>query len=617
MLTPATNDAPAERQPHSPLSRAIAPIDPDRSELEQGFAILREATIMMVDDDPVLVEFLRSTLEEEGYRNIAATEDPCGALDTMRELRPDLLFLDMVMPGMSGLDVLRQVRADRMFDHMPVIVLTASSDPDIKLQALELGAADFLAKPVDSSELVLRLRNTLAAKAYRDRLTYYDAVTGLPNRRMFMDRLDWAYQHNRRAGQRGVLMHVDLDRFMQVHEALGPGACDVLLKQVAERFSSSIRSSDCIGRLSQAGAMPSLSRLGGDEFTVLLPQLDLGEDAAIVARRLIEVLRDQPFQIAGQDVFLSTSIGLAVFPDDGADADSLLKNAGAALREAKEDGRGCYKFYSKEFNARALHRLNVESELRRAIERDELRLHFQPKVDARTERIAGAEVLVRWQHSERGLVGPMEFIPVAEACGLILPLGEWVLEAACLQAQAWREAGLAQIPLSVNVSAEQFRNAGFIDRMSAILHRTGMPTDGLCVELTETVILDKTSATTHAIANLRELGIKLSIDDFGAGYTSLSYLKRLPFGELKIDKSFVDGIESDADSKAIVAAVITLAHNLGLSVVAEGVETTAQHAFLKAKGCDECQGYLFSRPVAADAFAAWLAPQGLRVLRAS
>jgi len=575
-------------------------------DIQNGLNALHDAVVMMVDDDSVLIEVLQSSLEEEGYHDFVATTNPLKAVDLVREARPDVLFLDMVMPRMSGLEVMQQLRNDQVLCHTPVIVLTASSDRKIKLEALKLGAADFLSKPVDPSELVLRLRNTLAAKAYRDRLAYLDPITELPNRRMFLDRLDWACKHALRYGKRGVLLHIDVDRFMQVNEALGPAAGDQVLKKFGERLGACIRASDSIARLGRGGSIPSLSRLGGDEFSLLLPEVDSGESAATVARRLLDAMQAEPFHHDGQEVFLTASIGLAVFPDDGEDVDTVLKNAGAALREAKDEGRNQYKFYSRDLNARAMQRLSVESELRRAIERDELRLHFQPKVDSVTQLPVSAEVLVRWQHPERDLIGPGEFIPVAEASGLIVPLGEWIFGAACRQLAAWRDAGLDPVPLSVNVSPLQFREPGFLDAVTRTIQETGLNPDMLCIELTETVILDQTTRTSETLARLRALGIKLSIDDFGAGFTSLSYLKRLPFGELKVDKSFIDDIESDTDSAAIVAAVIALAHSLGLRVVAEGVETLAQHAFLKAKACDECQGYLFSRPLNTEAFVTWL-----------
>ncbi|MCC6532518.1 MAG: EAL domain-containing protein [Burkholderiales bacterium] len=571
-----------------------------------ALASLRNARILMVDDDPVLIEVIQATLEEHGYANVVATTQPDESIELIGRHRPDVLLLDMVMPGIDGLTLLADLRSQALSQQMPVIVLTASSDPAIKLRALELGAADFLAKPVDPSELVLRLRNTLAAKAYRDRLAYYDPITGLPNRTMFMDRLDWACKQAARYALRGVLLHVDLDRFTQVNEALGPSAGDALLKQVGERLAQSIRASDAVARIGPTPWIPSLSRLGGDEFTILFPQVELADDAAVVAHRVLDALQGAPFATGEREVYVTASIGAAIFPDDGADADTTLKNAAAALREAKAEGQSLCKFYSKEFNARSLRRLTIETDLRRALERGELWLAYQPKVRAADAQVCGAEALLRWQHPEHGFVAPNEFIPLAEASGLIVPIGEWLVREACRQINAWREAGLTPVPVAINVSALQFRDAEFVPRLGAELARSGVPAHMLCVELTETVILDQSARTTEVLAQLRALGLKLSIDDFGAGYTSLSYLKNLPFCELKIDKSFIDDIETDGGSVAIVAALIALAQSLGLSVVAEGVEKQVQHALLRAKGCDQCQGYLFSKPLPAEEFTRYL-----------
>lgn len=575
-------------------------------ETASAFATLRDATVMMVDDEPVLIDVIQASLEEDGYRNFVATTNPLEALEMLNAIRPDVLLLDVVMPQMNGLEVLKRLRGNPALHETPVIILTAASEPKVKLAALELGAADFLAKPVDPSELVLRLRNTLAAKAYRDRLAYYDPVTGLANRRMFMDRLGWACQYVQRYGQRGALLQVNVDRFKQVNDALGPGAGDLVLRQLGERLARLVRASDTLGPAWHGASDPSLSRLGGDEFSLLLPTIDRAESAAIVAQRLLDSLHGDPFHNGVHEIFLTASIGIAVFPADGNDVDTVLKNVGAALREAKNTGRNRFQFYAKELNARALNRLNVESELHRALARDELRLHFQPKVDAHRGAVTGAEALVRWQHPQRGLLGPMEFIPVAELSDLILPLGDWVLTAACEQIVTWQQRGLPFARLSVNVSSLQLRDPGFVGRVERTLAATGVDTRYLAIELTETVILDKSKRTTQVLETLRGLGITLSIDDFGAGFTSLGYLKRLPFNELKIDKSFIDDVDTDRDSAAIVAAVIGLAHNLGLKVVAEGVETAAQHAILAAKGCDECQGYFFSRPLNENDFVAWL-----------
>lgn len=573
---------------------------------EDPIAALHASRVMMVDDDPVLVDVIQATLEEVGYRHITTTTHARESIALMQTVRPDVLLLDVVMPDIDGLTLLEQIKQEQALRHIPVIVLTASSESDVKLRALELGAADFLAKPVDPSELVLRMRNTLAAKAYRDRLAYVDPVTGLANRRMLLDRLDWSCKYAQRYDRRGALLHIDIDRFQQINEALGPRAGDHLLKQIGERITLCIRSTDALARIGADTAQPTVSRLGGDEFTVLFPEIATAEDAASVAQRVLDAVRSAPFHESSQEVFLTASIGGAIFPDDGADVDVLLQHAGAALNEAKQQGRQRYRFYCDEFNARALRRLTLENELRRAVQRNEFLLNFQPKVRTADGALCGAEVLLRWKHPEHGFVSPAEFIPIAESTGLIVPIGDWVLKAACQQLSQWRDAGLPPVRLAINVSAVQFRDASFVPRLEFELSRARLRSDALCIELTETVILDQSPRTTQALADLRKLGVKLSVDDFGAGYTSLAYLKNLPFSELKIDRSFINDIGSDAGSVAIVAALIALAQNLGLNVVAEGVETEAQHEVLKAKGCDECQGYLFSRPLGVEDFTRYL-----------
>lgn len=582
------------------------------SEVELALESLNESVIMMVDDEPVMIEMLQAFLEEAGYRNFVGCTEPKTAIDTLIDIRPDVLFLDVVMPGLNGIEILRNLRDEKLLHDTPVIVLTSSSDPKVKIQALEFGAADFLSKPVDPSELVLRLRNTLSAKAYRDRLAYFDRVTGLPNRRMFIDRLDWACRHSKRFGDRGAVLLLDLDRFRQINEAFGPNAGDTLLHEVGERLAACVRETDAMARLGRVGSIPSLSHLGGDEFSLLLTQIDCDENAVAVSTRLLDCLRSKPFKVGNSEISLSASIGVSVFPENGKDVDSLLKNAGVALRHAKEERRGQFAFFSRQLNARALQRLNIENELRRAIENNEFRLHLQPKFHTSGRAFAGAEALARWQHPDRGLLGPMEFIPVAESSGLIVSFGERILTSACSQFVEWTSRGLYQGRISVNVSALQIRDPGFVESVARILAQTGMPPGSLCLEVTESVILQRTSETSKVLQQLHELGLWLSIDDFGAGFTSLGHLKGLPFDELKIDKSLIDSIEKEPRSRAIVSAVIALAHHLGHRVVAEGVETAGQHAILLESGSDECQGYFFGKPVAVPEFESrWLPANGL------
>ena len=564
---------------------------------------LKSAIVMIVDDEPINIEVTQVYLEEAGYWRFSSTSEPLEVMALLASDRPDVLLLDLNMPNMSGFDILERMEAENILQDVPTIVLTSSTDAATKLKALELGATDFLAKPVDPSELVLRVKNTLAAKAYRDRLANFDLLTGLPNRRSFTDHLDWAIRHAERYSNTGAVLHIDLDRFKQINEALGPKAGDKLLQAVAVRVEQSLRSTDTVGRLGEAGSQPSLSRLAGDEFTILLPAIAQAESAAVIAQRALDAVA-APFQIDARELLVTCSIGIAVFPNDGNEADTVIRNAETAMHHAKRGTKGTYEFYSSDLNARALHKLSVGNELRAALERDELRLFYQPKLNTESGALVGAEALVRWQHPQRGLLNPGEFITIAEESGLIVPLGDWVLHAACKQIKQWGQAGFAVPRISVNVASHQFREGRLPETARAALEATGVSPEKLCIELTESVLIDNAQHNIEILNMLKAMGIRLSMDDFGTGYSSLSYLHRFPLDELKIDRSFLAAIQTAADHSAIIVAIIAMAHSLGLRVVAEGVETIHQLNFLKAQGCDEFQGFLMSKPVPADAFAA-------------
>ena len=573
---------------------------PDATQGE--FGNLLDAVVMMVDDEPINIEVTQVYLEEAGYTRFVSTSEPREALDLVAQRHPDVLLLDLNMPGMTGFEILVALRTKNLLKDLPTIVLTSSTDAKTKLKALELGAIDFLAKPVDSSELVLRLRNTLAAKAYRDRLANFDLLTGLPNRQTFMDRLAWAMRHAKRYANFGAVLHIDLDKFKDINEALGPGVGDLLLQAVAQRLEQCVRGTDTVGRLGEDTPKPSLSRLAADEFTVLLPSIADVDGAARIAARVLETMA-VPFQIAGHELPVTCCIGIAVFPADGDELDSIVKHAGVAMHAAKDRGNNIFQFYSSELNAKALQKLSLGNELRKGLERGELRLFFQPKVGMRSGKVLGAEALVRWVHPHRGLVHPLEFIPLAEENGLIVPLGEWVLGAACKQSRVWSDAGLEVPRIAVNVSSHQFRERRLPETVAAALARTGADVQNISIELTEGVIMENAKANVEALHKLKQMGLKLAIDDFGTGYSSLSYLNRFPLDELKIDRSFVMEIKGPDDRATIISAIIAMAHSLGLSVVAEGVETEFQLAFLLAEGCDEFQGYFKSRPVPAEEFA--------------
>jgi diguanylate cyclase (GGDEF)-like protein len=567
-------------------------------------AALRRASIMMIDDEPITLEVMREFLEEAGYVNFIETSEPEQAMGLVAERLPDVILLDLMMPVVNGFDILAALRGDDRFLHIPVIVLTSSTNAGAKLKALELGATDFLAKPVDPSELALRIRNTLVAKVYLDRLAYIDSLTGLPNRRMFCDHLEWTLQQAQRYDRIGALLYINVDRFKKVNEALGPAVADAFLQAIGKRLEQSVRTSDIVGHAD--GDPLYLSRVGGDEFAVLLTEIAQAEDAIHVASRLLELMK-APFQMAGRELFLSCSIGITVFPGDGMDLDLLLQNAGVAMHAAKQQGGNAYRFYSIDLNERSLQFLGLQSDLHKALERKEFRLFYQPKVDTRTRQIVGAEALIRWEHAERGFVGPDEFIPIAEETGLIEPIGAWVLEQACRDIRAWHARGLAIPRISVNVSGRQFGAAGFYDTVHRIIADSGVEPSHITFEVTESVLMQNAAESTALLNRFKAMGLHLSMDDFGTGYSSLSYLRRFPLDELKIDKSFLaeiggDPAHAEAGKGTLIGGIIALGHSLGLKIVAEGVETEQQHAFLQQHRCEQCQGYLFSRPLPATEF---------------
>jgi diguanylate cyclase (GGDEF)-like protein len=423
-------------------------------------------------------------------------------------------------------------------------------------------------------------------------LAYHDTLTGLPNRLLFQDRLRLAVAQAHRQAKGLVVLFLDVDRFKVINDSLGHSVGDRLIREVAVRLRSCLREGDTV------------ARLGGDEFMLLLPDVAQAVDAAKVAKKVLDLVR-HPFEIDGRELFVTSSIGISLYPDDGRDAETLVKNADAAMYRAKEQGRDHYQLYTPALNETALERLALESSLRKALVHDELRLHYQPILDVATRRVFGLEALLRWQHPELGLVAPAEFIPLAEITGLILPMGPWVLRTACAQARAWQELhpGLS---MAVNLSARQFQEPNLVGHVTDALAATGLQPRFLQLEITESSAMQNAQTAIQTLRELKALGVGLSIDDFGTGYSSLSYLKRFPIDTLKIDQSFIRDIETAPDDAAIASAIIGLAHTLKLSVVAEGVETAGQLEFLARHGCDRTQGYLFSRPLPVDQCSALL-----------
>ena len=575
----------------------------DAIDLTATSAESTQSTIMMVDDEPIILETLQMFLEDAGYQNFITTTEPKKALNMVVLKKPDIVLLDVMMPEVTGLDILQQMRSKEALKHVPTIILTSATDPETKLQALELGATDFLAKPVDPSELALRLRNTLAAKAYQDRLLYYDGLTGLPNRRLFTRRLNDALVRSKHDSKACAILHIDLDRFKQINDTLGQNFGDTLLKAVSARLVECVRYSDLVGRpgTEEETEESELSRFGGDEFTLFIPNVDRLEIATLVARRILKAMAD-PFRVNARELFITASIGIAVCPTDGDSVDTLLKHAAIAVSHAKERGRNTYQYYAKELNTASVERLTMENQLRKALENRELFLAFQPKTQVRTGRIIGAEALLRWKHPKLGLVRPDEFIPLAEEMDLIIPFGEWAIYAVCKLCKRW-QAEIDPVCVSVNVSSRQFQKS---DRLMLTvrnaLETTGLEGKYLGLELTESMLMENPQEIVHTLKTIKAMGVKISIDDFGTGYSSFSNLRSYPLDELKIDRSFVKNIPNDTDDAAIVGAIIAMAHGLGMGVVAEGIEKQEQLDFLRDRDCDEYQGFLASKPVLASDF---------------
>jgi diguanylate cyclase len=420
-----------------------------------------------------------------------------------------------------------------------------------------------------------------------------DLFGASPNREIVNGRITEAIVAARRSSGMFAVLLLDLDHFKHINDSLGHAIGDRLLESVGQRLLFCVRSSD------------TLSRQGGDEFVVLLPEVTQAKDAAICAKKILAILKT-PHVIGRHVLGVSGSIGISIYPDDGLDLETLIKNAETAMYQAKEHGRNHYEFFEREMSIRAVERQSIEEGLLSALERREFKLQYQPKINLKTGAITGAEALIRWQHPERGLVPPLQFVPIAEDSGLIVPIGRWVLREACRQVRAWQDAGLPPVSVAVNISAVEFQDAYFLEAVSETLEKTGLEPRRLELELTESVLMRHAEATVGALQKLKEIGVQLAVDDFGTGYSSLSYLKRFPVDALKIDQSFVHEITSSHHDATIVSAVISMGRNLNQRVIAEGVETREQLLFLRAEQCEEGQGYYFGRPVSAGEFAALL-----------
>ncbi len=508
------------------------------------------------------------------------------------------VVLDLDLPDSRGIDTFsRLFQAARS---IPILILANAKDEDIAKRAVQRGAQDYLLKGHrDAQVLPNAVRRMIERSATTDPLSdeleraqvaqishvaHHDGLTGLPNRTLLNARLSEALALAARYQRQLAVMFLDIDRFKHINDSMGPVIGDRLLQSIADRLLGCVRASDTV------------SRQGGDEFLILLSEVAHPQDAAVCADKLLQALR-APFLIDGHDLHITASVGIVTYPEDGADVDSLIRHADFAMYDAKANGRDNRQFFKRDLHARARKRQSIENDMHHALERQELKLHFQPNVNLTTGQIIGVEALVRWQHPDLGLLAPADFIPIAEESGLIVPIGRWVLTEACRQARAWHKIGLVPVLMSVNISAMEMRTQTFLDRVRATLESTGLEARFLELELTEAFLMQDSLSTSALLRDLKHLGLRLALDDFGTGYSSLNHLRRFPIDTLKIDRSFVGSVATNADDARIVRTLIDIGRNLQMRVVAEGVETSEQLTFLQHGDCPFGQGYYFGHPL--------------------
>jgi diguanylate cyclase (GGDEF)-like protein len=580
-------------------------------------------TILLVDDEEDIGAALARLLRRDAYTILRAKSAREG-LALLSEHEVGVVISDQRMPEMTGVEFLTQVR--ELYPQTIRIVLSGYADIEAVMDAINHGAIyKFFTKPWDNDvlrgevleafrhhELILEKEHLLqeietanhllaevnqewvAAVTQRDleieRISNYSPLTNLPNRKLFIERAEQEIQRAQRDNSMVAVLSINLDRFKQVNDSFGNFMADGLLRTFADRLKQHVRACD------------TAAHMGADEFGLILPEVGSAQAVADFAQRLINSCASAPILVGNSEVFVNICIGITLYPLDGVDANTLLKNADAALHHAKQEGRGSFQYYTPRMNDSAWQHLALETEMHRALEREEFVLHYQPKISLADGKIIGMEALLRWQSPDRGLVAPAEFIPLLEKMGLIIPVGSWVIETACRQAAIWKNSGLKAICIAVNLSALQLKQAAFLGMVGGVLERHNIDGDEVVLELelTESLLMKDMDGTNHILNALRIMGVKLSIDDFGTGYSCLSYLKHLPIDSLKIDQSFVRNIPENSADLAIVSAIVALGHGLGLSVIAEGVETAAQLATVRDIGCDEVQGFLFSRPVPAE-----------------
>jgi diguanylate cyclase len=555
--------------------------------------------ILIAEDEPSLRENLQWMLELEGYQVTAACHG-AEALARAQKERPDLVLTDVMMPEMDGYGLIQALREDPKLATVPIIMLTAKADRVDVRSAMNLGADDYLTKPCRREELLEAIQARLARSSNLDQAAQrlqnearqamqIDTLTALPGRDLFEQRIDAALQQQANV----ALVCLGLDGFSKINESLGTGIGDLVLREVGKRLNLYSVEWDL------PTVFDSVSRIGGDEFALCMAGL-AGEDA--LALRATELLRRlaAPYQVGGHTLFLTASAGASLYPSQADSAHALMLNAESALHHAKPSGPGSYLIFDPAMNRQVARTLHIHNELHRALAQGDLQVYYQPQVSIATGQLVGFEALLRWQHETLGWISPGEFIPVAEQSGIIVQIGQWVMHTAALQAAQWLAQGHQDFRMAVNLSVRQFAGKDLPQLVKEVLRDTGLPPHMLELEVTESMALQSVASTLGTLHACKALGVKLAMDDFGTGYSSLAYLKHYPLDALKIDQAFVRNITQDIGDAAITRAIVAMAHSFGMTVIAEGVETEAQLEFLKSLGCEDFQGYLFSRPVPAD-----------------
>lgn len=559
-----------------------------RAAVNSAVASIRVLIVEDCEDDAVLLtHHLRKAAPDVEWRRV---DTPGSMRDALNEDDWDLVVSDHAMPGFSSEDAYELMRACGA--DIPFIIYSGRFDQSAALTAMAKGVHDFVEKgnlakllPVVRRELkaVAQARARARAESRLHRLTHFDPLTGLPNRQRFYDQAGRCLEAIGR-GRGATLLFVDVDRFMRINNSFGYAVGDQLVRQVAGRLQQSVSAEGIV------------TRMGRDDFAVLDPQAQSADQTHALAERVMAAFV-QPFAVDGKELFLTLSVGVCRYPQDGDDIGRLMVNAENAMVLAKHNGRNNFQTYVHEMNSSSAERLQMETELRHAVRRGQLLLHYQPSADIASGRIAAVEALVRWRHPQHGMIPPDRFIPLADETGLISEIGRWVLYEACAQTRRWLDAGIKPLKVSVNVSAVQFRQSDLAQVVHCVLEQTGLPPESLDLEITETVLMQDAHATIAMLQALKNMGVSISVDDFGTGYSSLAYLQRFPIDTLKIDKSFMSSVTEDEHNAAIVRTVIALAKSLNLESIAEGVESSDQVEYLRAAGCDRLQGYYLSRPL--------------------